>query len=565
MKIAPDLTLPPEAVTETFAMLAKRGTGKSNAAVVMAEEMWDAGHQWVAIDPKGDWHGIRSSADGKGEGIPVLIMGGDHGDVPLESTSGALIARLVVERDLTVLLDVSDFSKAEQRRFALEFATTLFRLVKKSPRPLHLFLEEAEEFLPQRVMGEDAKMVGAYSKIAKQGRTHGLGCTLITQRSASLNKDALSQTETLILFKTTSPHDRKAVLAWAEHHEDVGEIAKTLQTLKAGESWVLSPGFLGVTKRIQWRRRRTFDSGATPVVGQRTSAPTSVARVDLDEISMLMAETIEKAKADDPRELRAEISRLQGKIRELEDTPVAVVYEEVKVPTLPDGLWGALQDGLANVMEGQRLVGEGVDGIIDQVVGRIKGLPTTESWERTLPVSEPKREPLQPVEPRTIRTAPVAAGGDKDLSPAERELLVALAQTDDGWGGQDLAVLVGKRYSGGFRNYLASLRTAGYITGSNKGPMTITATGLAALGPYDPLPTGRALFGWWLDGSRLSPAEKDILRVLDRSPGLNGPAVAAAVGKEYSGGFRNYLAKLRTLRLIKGTNTDGMRLSPLLQ
>jgi DNA helicase HerA-like ATPase len=98
LQIAPGLELPIEAVTETFAILAKRGAGKSNAAVVMAEQMHAAGAPWVAIDPKGDWWGIRSSGDGTGAGLPVLVLGGQHGDVPLEATAARLVADLVVRR-----------------------------------------------------------------------------------------------------------------------------------------------------------------------------------------------------------------------------------------------------------------------------------------------------------------------------------------------------------------------------------------------------------------------------------------------------------------------------------
>jgi hypothetical protein len=42
------------------------------------------GQQVVIVDPKGDWWGIRSSADGKAPGLPVVILGGERGDVPLE-------------------------------------------------------------------------------------------------------------------------------------------------------------------------------------------------------------------------------------------------------------------------------------------------------------------------------------------------------------------------------------------------------------------------------------------------------------------------------------------------
>src|SRR5664279_69914 len=195
LKISDTYSLPDSIVTETVAMLAKRGMGKSNAAVVLAEEMTAAGFQWVAIDPKGDWWGIRSSSNGKGPGLSVPIFGGRHGDVPLEASAGQVMAPLIIERSLTCVLDVSLFSKTEQIRFVTDFAETLFRAISADPRPLHLFLEEAEEFLPQRVDARSARMVGAYSKISKQGRTSGLGVTLITQRSASLNKDALSQTD----------------------------------------------------------------------------------------------------------------------------------------------------------------------------------------------------------------------------------------------------------------------------------------------------------------------------------------------------------------------------------
>jgi len=49
----------------------------------------------VVVDPKGDWWGIRSSADGKPWPADV-ILGGEHGDVPLEVGGGELVAHLVV-------------------------------------------------------------------------------------------------------------------------------------------------------------------------------------------------------------------------------------------------------------------------------------------------------------------------------------------------------------------------------------------------------------------------------------------------------------------------------------
>ena len=95
LRISDTLALPLDAVTQTFGILAMRGAGKSNAAVVMAEEMHRNELPWVAVDPKGDWWGVRARADGT-EGLPVPIFGGHHGDVPLEPTAGNVLAEMIV-------------------------------------------------------------------------------------------------------------------------------------------------------------------------------------------------------------------------------------------------------------------------------------------------------------------------------------------------------------------------------------------------------------------------------------------------------------------------------------
>ena len=53
LRIASNLTLPQDAVTQTFAFLARRGAGKTNGAKVIAERMIDAGHPVVILDPVG--------------------------------------------------------------------------------------------------------------------------------------------------------------------------------------------------------------------------------------------------------------------------------------------------------------------------------------------------------------------------------------------------------------------------------------------------------------------------------------------------------------------------------
>jgi hypothetical protein len=65
---------------------------------------------------------LRAAADGKRPGLPIVILGGDHGDVPLEVAAGQVIADLVVDEGISALLNLAHFRKGEQVRFMTDFA-----------------------------------------------------------------------------------------------------------------------------------------------------------------------------------------------------------------------------------------------------------------------------------------------------------------------------------------------------------------------------------------------------------------------------------------------------------
>ena len=125
LSIAPNLKLPEEAVTETYAILGKRGSGKTTTTRVLTEELLHVGLPALILDPTGVWWGLRTSADGDGDGYPVIIFGGDHADVPLEETSGSLIADVVVTRRISAVLDLSGLSKSGTRRFCTDLLERL--------------------------------------------------------------------------------------------------------------------------------------------------------------------------------------------------------------------------------------------------------------------------------------------------------------------------------------------------------------------------------------------------------------------------------------------------------
>lgn len=126
LALAAAFDLPLEVVTQKLAFLGTSGGGKTYGASKLAELMLEARAQIVMIDPVGVWYGLRVGAGGRGPGLEIPVLGGLHGDIPLEPGAGELVANTVVETGTSVVLDVSMFRKAQRREFATAFAEQLF-------------------------------------------------------------------------------------------------------------------------------------------------------------------------------------------------------------------------------------------------------------------------------------------------------------------------------------------------------------------------------------------------------------------------------------------------------
>ncbi|HEV8542093.1 MAG TPA: hypothetical protein VGR78_06865, partial [Verrucomicrobiae bacterium] len=279
--IAEDLTLPIETVTQTIAIIAKRRVGKSYTMRRIAEQLCRASQQVVLVDPKGDQWGIRSSADGKSPGLPVVILGGERGDVPLEPGSGEVVAKLVVEERVSVLLDLSLFRKHEISTFMTAFLENLYRMKAREVyrTPLDVIIDEADAIAPQKPQAGEERMLGAAEDIVRRGGQRGIGCILVTQRSAVLNKNVLTQAQMLVALRTIAPQDLKAMDEWIQVHGEPEQrkiLMESLPSLPVGDAWFWSPGWPtteGIFKRVHVLPIETFDSGKTPEPGERRIEP----------------------------------------------------------------------------------------------------------------------------------------------------------------------------------------------------------------------------------------------------------------------------------------------------
>lgn len=561
LRLSPELLLKDESMTQTFALLAMRGAGKSNVLVVMAEEMHAAGLHWIAIDPKGDWWGIRSSGDGKGPGLPVPIFGGRHGDVELNPHAGATLAELLVNESMSAVVDISEMTKHEWVSFLAGtgredgFFGRLYRLKDQGQPPTHVFLEEAHEYLPQSVTNQTAKLHADASRISTMGRQRGLGSTLATQRSARVHKDVLTQTDTLIAMRVTSPQDRKAVKDWIDYNAGSQEIVDSLPSLPDGVGWVVSPNKLGVVRKVRFRRRRTFDSGATPTIkaGKTRKAP-RLADIDFAAITKLMGSTLQEMKAKDPKELQKRVRELERELatasRKAEGIQGTVKVERVEVPMLSsqEKAWiEELRKESIAVAHRVTEASERINGRTAQLVGALDGLL---AYEPSPPVMAPRVTEAPPMAQRPRRATVArqegdAPGGGDQLSNYAQELFATFVQRHPMvLTRTKLSIFSGRsRKSSMFAPAVRELLNAGLVK-EDGNELSLTELGAADVTSHEAMSPAQLRY-FWLD--KLPAYEGSLLAVLFEAHGawLTKEEVSERSGRSL--GSSMFAPSLRTL------------------
>jgi len=573
LRFADGLTLPLEAATQTFLVVGKRGSGKTTTCVRLAEQMIKAEIPVVVIDPVDRWYGLKASRGGKGPGLSVYVFGGEHADLPLEPGAGAVIADTLVEHRISAVLSVKHLSGHERSRFVSDLAGRLFQ---RNKEPLHVFLEEAHEVAPQQPFKGEEEMLGRVTRLWKLGRSSGLGGSAITQRPASLSKNITTQAEILIVHRTLGPQDVAAVKEWIRYHGERDDILGELATLKTGEAFIWAPDFpegnsIGL-KRVQILDRETFDSSATPKVGQRAVEPKRLAPVDLERLRVRMAATIEKAKAEDPRELRRQLAEVRAELMKAKSNPVtdkvtSAPPKRVEVPVLKDaqitrleflaGRVDAILTRFDTWEKTFRARGEDLRTVALEIAGvvRAKLIPPP------APYISPRMEAVrQQQHAKTGHVTAIMVSRRTEplegITPAKQRILdalaflagIGLAQADK----TQLALMADARpTSGAYFNNLGALRTAELITYPRPGLVALTEAGHSIADPGTAPATTEELHA--AIRAKLSPAKWRLLEVLIAAypKALTKDELAAKAGaRETSGAYFNNLGSLRSLGLL---------------
>lgn len=311
-------------------------------------------------------------------------------------------------------------------------------------------------------------------------------------------------------------------------------------------------------KRATFPRIATYDSSAAPTHGAK-DAPRP-GEIDLTAVRSALAESVREAEANDPRKLKAEISRLEGELRKAQKAP-AVAAAPAGIPTKKAESVARMVDRAVKlVAEHAAKTAREAEAQAKLVINHLADLVSSVTETATpstaaTPAVTPRTYFLNEQHTEVVSRRP-SSGAVRGKSAGDRRMLIALAQRQQGMSDAQLGARAGiSPKSGTFRNYLSRLRANGHIDGS-RDRLTITAAGLEALGDYEPLPTGIELVAHWC--AELGGGASRMLQALaDAYP---SPLSDEELGQRTeisstSGTFRNYLSRLRTLELITGPRT----------
>jgi uncharacterized protein len=544
------LPIPQAALAQHLIALGKTGAGKSSKMRLIVEALLDDRKPVTIIDPKGDWWGIKSSADGKKAGFPVVIFGGEHADVPLNAHTGAQVAELVATGNRPSLIDLGGWMVGERTRFFIDFASSLFRHTRGAR---YLVIDEVHNFAPQgKVLDVDAgKCLHWANRLASEGRGKGVTLIAASQRPQKVHKDFLTSCETLVAGRVIHKLDRDAIKDWIDGCADPEkgkQVLAELATMQRSEAWVWSPEIEFGPARIAFPMFKTYDSFRPQE--HRAGPLEGWAEVNLEEVKSKLGAVIQEAKANDPSELKKRIAELEKDLRK-------------RPATGPSKEWLAEFEA-AHARDTTAAFECGRDTVLQKAGVRVARLQA-ELSELAHLIAKEEPAPSFPlraivraanlVKPAPAPT-PVRQKPLNGLPGPQQRILDAIAWWNVVGVEQPsrVQVAMAAKYSpsgGAFTNPLGAARSSGLIDYPNPGSVSLTPEGRKlAMQPRD-VPDTQELHSRVmsiLDG----PRQRILKPLLDAYPGeMSREELAAAANYEPVGGaFTNPLGSLRTLGLI---------------
>jgi len=189
---------------QRYAIIGSSGSGKSNLAYLLFENLRKRRQPLAIIDHKGEYTDLP--------GITV---------VKPRDISGADLAVRLRNSNASVSIDMRRLKEKEKTEWAADFIETCLRLPRKIP--ILIAIEEAHNYCPQ-AKTSDSKL--AIMRLASEGRSNGYGLVLISQRCSKLHKDSLAESEFIYFLRHNWGKDQQYIadLIGQDRAAEIGQL-----------------------------------------------------------------------------------------------------------------------------------------------------------------------------------------------------------------------------------------------------------------------------------------------------------------------------------------------------
>lgn len=217
-------------ISNVLFVTGKRGSGKSFTAGVMMEEFHRLGLQFVCFDAL-DAHGgldqmarVESIKPSEGQSIEMK----------------SLVDRLKTT-DKSLVIKMGGLSLTKQQELIGDYCEALIEA--RLGKGMHTIFEECQDFVPQvgRPISFDPIV-----RLCKLGRALGYGATLVSQRPAGVNKEALSQASVYLVHNVINNRDLKTLdeqLSFGTDKRLIKKILSGIASARKGECVAYAPEF----------------------------------------------------------------------------------------------------------------------------------------------------------------------------------------------------------------------------------------------------------------------------------------------------------------------------------
>lgn len=546
---------------------ANSGGGKSWAIRRLLEQSHGQVQQ-VVIDLEGEFSTLREKYD--------YLLVGQNGEVPVSIRTAELLARKLLELNVSTIIDLSELKHAERITFVKRFLDSLINAPKELWHPVLVIVDEAHQFCPEGARSESASAV---IDLMTRGRKRGFCGVLATQRISKLNKDAAAEANNYLVGRTGLDIDMKRAgeLLGLTSKDDI----RALRDLKAGEFHAFGAAFKhsGIEKIAVGKVHTTHERAYGGKALKPVKTPENIKRILKDVVDL-------------PKEVEVELRSLADHKKEIQTlkTKLTLAEKGVKTAETPMGVsqWRehgrkygyadfftekAVKDALVANDRKWQMESKAKDTLISALQGKIAQVGKILGKEVAMPSAKnfysltrkevgeiTQKAPLVEVSVSKTTPPPISSSPENGLLRAGAMKMLNWLAGSESLTKQRIATLAGFKMTGGtFNTYLSELKRNGWIEQEGD-TLRITPEGAANASAIT-IPSGRELLDMWMGKFRQGGA-KILEYLFEQHPNIvTKDEIGAVTGFEPSGGtFNTYISELKRNNLIKQSG-DGFVIS----